>query len=45
MEVKPVRAAAGREVVYVDELELVEANVTTSRLSGRHHMCSATNEP
>jgi hypothetical protein len=34
-----------RKVVCVDELELVEASETTSRLLGRHHICSATKEP
>jgi hypothetical protein len=34
-----------RELVYIDELELVKAFETTSRLSGRHHVCSVTKEP
>ena len=43
-EVKPVRAAAGGELVYVDELELVEPPSDLAS-TGRHHMCSATKEP
>lgn len=42
---RPEPLSLREALVYVDELELIEASETTSRLPGRHHMCSATKEP